>query len=467
MKKQKICKMFCVILFMVGVLMFTNKIEAKAATPEAAIGNVTYETLQEALEAVKYGETIVLKKNIELSESIVICGCYYNYYYKYTGISLGLDWSGLNYRFTIDLNGKTILFNRRKISQWSQYIPALVIMDSNIDITIKNGTLKNLGTWDRESPYQDLLICLSAEDYGSCGGELILENVKCYGNIYNEKGRLRIRSGQYKGYITSEREVLTIEGGSFEGKIEENDNGINVSGGTFKNNVYSYGDRVNISGGTFYKSMYLYYNDEVKIKKGTFKNSDKKSEASLYIIGGKQADIFGGTFASVTSCIKKEYHGILNIKGGILKSTSQSVPILTSNAYASGNIKINVKGGTIYKSQSGTWYQDQGLASQVKVPGGRFVDAGKKIQTIKVSTETKKYQKAQLKKSKQSFYINATAKGKVSYKVISGDKYVGVNSKGKVTVKKGTPQGTYKVRVTAAATSKYEKETKVIKIIVK
>ncbi len=94
-----------------------------------------------------------------------------------------------------------------------------------------------------------------------------------------------------------------------------------------------------------------------------------------------------------------------------------------------------------------------------------------KKQTIRVSSKaskTVKYKASALKKKGASFNISAKAKGKVSYKITKGSaKNIKVSSKGKVTLKKGCKKGTYKIRVTALATSTYQKATKTITIKVK
>ncbi len=94
-----------------------------------------------------------------------------------------------------------------------------------------------------------------------------------------------------------------------------------------------------------------------------------------------------------------------------------------------------------------------------------------KKQSIRVSSKaskTVKYKASALKKKGASFNISAKAKGKVSYKITKGStKNIKVSSKGKVTLKKGCKKGTYKIRVTALATSTYQKATKTITIKVK
>lgn len=98
----------------------------------------------------------------------------------------------------------------------------------------------------------------------------------------------------------------------------------------------------------------------------------------------------------------------------------------------------------------------------------------KKAQTITVSKKASKtvtYKVKVLKKKSASFNISAKAIGKITYKIKSypkkGKKYIAVNSKGKVTLKKKAPKGTYKIQVTAAETSKYLKAQKVITVKIK
>ena len=93
--------------------------------------------------------------------------------------------------------------------------------------------------------------------------------------------------------------------------------------------------------------------------------------------------------------------------------------------------------------------------------------AVKDKQTIKLTKKTASYKASVLKKASKSFQIGAKAEGKLSYSVASGKKYISVSKSGKVTVKKGTPKGTYKINVKAAATDKYQAASAVVKIVVK
>ena len=89
--------------------------------------------------------------------------------------------------------------------------------------------------------------------------------------------------------------------------------------------------------------------------------------------------------------------------------------------------------------------------------------------SVKKKSLKKTYSAKKLKKKKKSFKIKAGAKGKLTYKKVSGNKHIKVSKNGKVTVKKGTPKGTYKikVRIKAAKTSTYKAASKTVTVKVK
>jgi hypothetical protein len=85
---------------------------------------------------------------------------------------------------------------------------------------------------------------------------------------------------------------------------------------------------------------------------------------------------------------------------------------------------------------------------------------------LTVSPTSKSFTVANCKKKAQTFTIKTSkAQGTVSYKS-NNTKYVTV-SKGKVTVKKGTPKGTYKITVTAKGNGTYNSGSKTVTITVK
>lgn len=86
-----------------------------------------------------------------------------------------------------------------------------------------------------------------------------------------------------------------------------------------------------------------------------------------------------------------------------------------------------------------------------------------------MTPSSKSYKAAVLKKGSASFTVKVKgAKGKVSYNVSSGDKKaVSVSKAGKVTVRKGTKKGSYKITVKAAGSAKYAGAVKTVTVKVK
>ncbi len=77
-----------------------------------------------------------------------------------------------------------------------------------------------------------------------------------------------------------------------------------------------------------------------------------------------------------------------------------------------------------------------------------------------------KYKKVKKKNVKIKLKVKSTGKGKIKYKRVS--KKLKVSKKGKVTIKKGTKKGTYKIKVKAKGTKNYKKtKWKKIKIRIK
>ena len=83
-------------------------------------------------------------------------------------------------------------------------------------------------------------------------------------------------------------------------------------------------------------------------------------------------------------------------------------------------------------------------------------------QPISVKVGSKKYKKSTLAKKSQKFSIGVKAKNKLTYK--AGSKRLSVSSKGTVTVKKGTPKGTYKVTVNATKSRNYKAASKTVTV---
>ncbi|MCM1273703.1 MAG: hypothetical protein NC225_09080 [Clostridium sp.] len=136
--------------------------------------------------------------------------------------------------------------------------------------------------------------------------------------------------------------------------------------------------------------------------------------------------------------------------------------------------KTTLKQGTDYTVAAISKSKKPGTVKQgVKIVGkGNYTGTvygaltiNKAANTMKVSSG-KNFKASALKKKAGTCTITVkNAKGKVTYK--SSSKKVKVNSKGKVTVAKGTKKGTYKITVKAAGNTTYKAKSATFKVVVK
>lgn len=103
---------------------------------------------------------------------------------------------------------------------------------------------------------------------------------------------------------------------------------------------------------------------------------------------------------------------------------------------------------------------------------GGVAKGNKKInQYIENGTYSQTIFQSKVKNKSYGFKIDCKAPGRIRYKMLSGSSQLSITTKGKVTVKKGTPAGTYKmkVQISAGAYSIYKAKTikKTIKVVVK
>ena len=147
--------------------------------------------------------------------------------------------------------------------------------------------------------------------------------------------------------------------------------------------------------------------------------------------------------------------GTLSYNSGNAKVYAKDGKLCVAKATPAGIYTIKVTAAT---TENGEYKASNTITITVKV--------GKAVNTIKVNPTTKKFKVAKVKKKAQSFQIKATqAQGKVTYK--SSNSKVKVTAKGKVTVKKGTKKGKYKITVTAAGNANYNKGVKTVTVVVK
>lgn len=290
MQKEK-KKIFTTILmsFLFILLLSINGTTSKAATPEASIGTKNYTRLEDAVKKVKNGQTITLKKNVKLKDTIAI---------------------NRNVKFTLDLNKKTLNYSGEEVG---------ILLRRKVNITIKNGTFKSTdGT----------ILNIG------CQASVAISGGIYRGDIYNT-GNLTVKGGKIRDVVNNYGK-LTIKGGTFE----------NTKGGD--NLIYNgYNGNIAISGGKFVNhasdaaGLYI-YEGKLTIKGGTFSTTGDSLIRNSY--DGK-VTILNGTFSSSNGLIFYDTGKTLTIKGGKFTTTSKEWPVLWSSQ------KVTISGGTFTQKQ--------------------------------------------------------------------------------------------------------------------
>lgn len=305
-------------LILVGILaLVLLPTAAFAAEPEARIGDATYATLQEALDAAKDGDTVTVLKDIELPEDARLSVA------PATPIS-----------FTLDLNQKTI----SRLYHTDDEITLGV--DKPVTLTITNGTL--VAGWDGIMSEDDAetataigVTCAEAPsvDLTVSNVKIFASNVAVANSVSNSPNRNRItlkdvdiKSLEYGVYSYDSPADIIFESGSIVG----NDDGcfylygcnLTVNGGDFRSSGYEvgyfstgYDDKgcnVTINGGNFVCSSNDYPvfdidGSEVTFNGGRFSNTaDNPEEAAIKVGNESKATLNGGIFESAGGCFDVE-----------------------------------------------------------------------------------------------------------------------------------------------------------------
>lgn len=139
--------------------------------------------------------------------------------------------------------------------------------------------------------------------------------------------------------------------------------------------------------------------------------------------------------------------------GNVTLREGKDYKLVYTKAKNAGTYKVTVVGINSYKNFK--------LTKTYKIS-----KANNKV-SAKATKSTVKYSK----KKATTVTVKASGKGKKTYSTASTSKklrkYISVNSKGKVTLKKGAKKGTYKVTVKFAGNGNYKAGTKTITIKVK
>lgn len=265
MKKMK--KGFLIALFF--TLLFSINVSASAKTV-ASIGNKNYSSMQQAIKAVKNGQTIKLKANV-----------------KDVRINRKV-------KFTLNLN-------KHKITESQRLIGAIDI--NKATVTLKNGTVKG-------------------RIYVQKQGNLTLAGGTYSGDIINS-GKLTVKKGTTVSnngnvLVNEKSGTMKISGGTFKGKAQDAP-------------CISNSGKLTITGGAFSATGYarVIHNGEkgnVSIKSGTFYS--QQGEALINWAKTSTATISGGTFWAKKGLTVVANSGKLTMNGGTIKSTITQLPSL-------------------------------------------------------------------------------------------------------------------------------------------
>lgn len=196
--------------------------------------------------------------------------------------------------------------------------------------------------------------------------------------------------------------------------------------------------------------------------KVTFRGNYKGSKSLSYRIDWAEQNITvktsSKTYTYTTVKTKAQTFSIGASAKTALSYKSSNTKYVTVDKNGKVTVKKGTPGGTYTVTVTAAQNKNYDKASKTVV-----IKISQAAQSIKTKVSSKTYKYTAVKKRKQTFSIGASAKTTLSYKS-SNAKYVTVNKKGEVTIKKGTPKGTYKITVKATKTAGYKEATKTVTI---
>ena len=320
----------------------------KAGAYVAQIGDVKYETLQEAIDAVKANETIYVLGNIDLGTDELS-----TYDVKTTVKNVTIDLGGYTVtsagRFTVYLkiNGWTIQNGTIQNTNASTTYGTLYVGGSSNSTTLKNLTV--------ESKTNGVQFAIASSKNGIKASITVEDGTKISGNygVYMK--------GQPKPWRDTRdgQEILNVNGGEITGTTAA----IAVFGAG-KGNTKA-GVIVNINGGKVYSDSYaiagngssVLENTTINISGGkVFSNKD----TAIYHPQAGTVTISGGEVCGVTGGVQM-CAGTLNVTGGTISATGNgdvsgktgdgSIPdgaavSIVNRAYPAGAPTMTISGGT-------------------------------------------------------------------------------------------------------------------------
>ncbi len=182
----------------------------------------------------------------------------------------------------------------------------------------------------------------------------------------------------------------------------------------------------------------------------------------------KATPVISPASSSVSYQMYKVYNKTLKVTVKAASSSGEPVRYRLTKYGTNRGFSVNADTGVVThpKNSVATYkvgdanvyaYTDESLNYKAADSFVATITIKKSYPHITFGTQSKKYTKAAVDSRARSYSIGATAEpgAKLAYKVLKGEKYISVSKSGKVTVKKGTPKGTYKIQVYNTNTSQY------------
>ena len=320
----------------------------KSGAYAAQIGDVKYETLQAAIDAVKANETIYVLGNVDLGTDKLS-----TYDVKTTVKNVTIDLNGYTvtsagqYTVYLKVNGWTIQNGTIRNTNASTTYGTLYVGGSSNSTTLKNLTV--------ESETNGVQFAIASSKNGIKASITVEDGTKISGNygVYM-KGQPKPWSSTRDG-----QEILNVNGGEITGTTAA----IAVFGAA-KGNTKA-GVIVNINGGKVYSDSYaiagngssVLENTTINISGGkVFSNKD----TAIYHPQAGTVTISGGEVYGVTGGVQM-CAGTLNVTGGTISATGNgdvsgktgdgSIPdgaavSIVNRAYPAGAPTMTISGGT-------------------------------------------------------------------------------------------------------------------------
>lgn len=305
------------------------------AAKVAMIGEISYTTLQAAIEAVQEGETITVLEDITFTTGA-------------NGSTNGISYTR-GASFTLDLNGKTITSNLGNNALRFKIGDGNTVRDTEVTVLIKNGKIvSGSNNW----------CAISAATADNSGNKLIL-NLTDLTIEANKAGDFAVKSWAGAVVNTNNVDVTSNYAGGFyavggEIVLDENSSVAQKGLHTAPYMSYAFGvssgtGKMTVNGGT-YSAVPAAASDGYNqgVSHGSSVGGVMSSGGTLIINGGTFSnDNFGDAAPTAPrSLIMADAGAVVTINGGTFNAMAKIVDPTNNTGVASKNAVVTIAGGT-------------------------------------------------------------------------------------------------------------------------